>query len=283
MGEQAVLDILAVTDIHNEHLPVEPSKTIEKIVEKSDDDFFVNLGDNSGEYNLEIKKIAEDCNFPFVSVLGNHDVRELDLPSFEVKRQKYFSNFFDCKITSAEKTIIKKNGYGAFNVEKYFAPLFDHRAYYIRAKIDTGNVGLLFRHFQYYFEKDPINKQITELVCNNNLNTLYIVSGHRHRASLSVECKQYDLYTNKKEVPIFNVVLPPFTLGIDQEKVGKLGKNKTICFAGLYSLHLLENGALKMEEVYLKNKTVKTKKFEPIKNIQNIQNEIAIGDLLVKA
>lgn len=282
MGENSLLELLAVTDIHNEHLPVNPSKTIEKIVSKSNSDFFLNLGDNSGEYNLKIKKIADDYDFPFVSVLGNHDVKELGLSSFDRNRKEFFRNFFECTPNPTEKTIIRKNGYGVFDVEKFFVPLFDFRAYFMRAKTDIGNIGFLIRHFQYYFEKDPINKQITELVCNNNLSTLYIVSGHRHRANLSVECKQYDIFTNKQEVPVFNVVLPPFTMGIDKEKMQKPDKGKTICYAGLYNLQLMETGALKLEEVYLRGCVVKTKKFEPITKIKNIQNEIAVGDLLVK-
>lgn len=276
MGKvKSALDVLVVSDIHRELLPVNPAKTIERIVSESDADFFVNLGDNSGDYALEVKRIAEENEFPHVSVLGNHDARDLKLKSFKFSRDKIFKDFFH-QMPIEEKTLIKKSGYGAFKVDRFFAPMFEFQAYFIKIESETGPIGMLFRHFPYYFERDPIEKEVSELVCNNRLSALYIVSGHWHRENLCIEGKQKELRVGSKEVPIFAVVLPPFTKGCEEIEA----KKKVDYYAGLYNISMLENGALQLKEVYFQKSSVRSRDFNTPWQVSNYKLEIAKGDLL---
>jgi len=268
MGSDSVLELIVVSDIHKEFLGWDPIPTIDRVLSSTTGDLFVNLGDNSGDAS-RVLELANKHNLPYLSVLGNHDIIELNINSVNLSKRK---KFFSQEIEKREIKKIRKNGYGLFNNgEMKIKPISDYRMYYTIIDTENGNVGVIFRHFPFYFERASDMEYATRLIYSFELTTLYIVSGHLHSSNLNIEGKQKDIKVSNKEVPIFGVVLPPFTKG-EQD-----------FYAGIYKLSFLSNGVLKINELYLKNNTFKSKSFGKIDEVANYGMEIARGELLVRA
>ena len=116
------LEILAITDIHYEFLPFSPKQTIERILDCSDVDAVVNLGDNSGKYAAQVKKIVGDKRY--LSVLGNHDAIGLN-----IKLPSKPNHFLFNELSVKDRKAARRYGYGVFNGgQALFSPIkFDSR------------------------------------------------------------------------------------------------------------------------------------------------------------
>lgn len=275
MGNSSI-DILVLTDTHYEYLrPFSPRRTIEKIASETDADVFVNLGDNSGKYAARIKDIALGNSLPYLSVLGNHDVRGLNLNLKALR----VSNFLSEDLSVQDRKIARKYGYGVFNTEDtVFQPVVidekpsDLRMYISCINTSGGKVGVIYRHFPFFFSRGKENEMAIRTIQNYELDILYIVSGHLHRSFLRIEGQQRDIRIEDKQVPIFNVILPPFT------------RSENEFYAGLYLVSILEDGSLKLKERYIKGDSyVREKSFGHITELVNLEKEIVKGELLVRA
>ncbi len=271
----SVIDILVLTDTHYEYLrPFSPRKTINMILSETDADLFVNLGDNSGKYALRIKDLAMDNSFPYLSVLGNHDVEGLSLDLITSRVNSFLSK----EMSTQDRRIARKYGYGVFNTENtIFRPVVidekpsDLRMYISCVETSEGRVGIIYRHFPFFFNRGKENEMAIKTIHDYGLESLYILSGHLHKSSLQIEGQQKNISIENKQIPIFNVILPPFT------------RSEEEFYAGLYLVSILDDGSLKLVERYYKGTSVRNHSFGDVVTPGSLEQEIVKGELLVRA
>ncbi|MCD6575547.1 MAG: metallophosphoesterase [Nanoarchaeota archaeon] len=264
------LEVLAISDIHYEFLPFSPKKTIERMVTTELPDVVVNHGDNSGKYGARVRQLMGDV--PYLSVLGNHDAigLEINLPS---KPNKFLFG----EMSVRDKRVARRYGYGVFNDKHFFSPIkldsktSEFRMYISSIRTDIGNVGIIYRHYPFFFDKGRDVEIAVRTIQDYNLEALYVISGHLHMTSLRIKGIQKDIRIEDTKVPVCSIILPPFT------------RNDTEFYAATYKLEFLYDGSLNLRERYIKRGVVREKSFGNIFGEIDLETEIEKGELLVRA
>lgn len=255
----------------------------------------VNLGDNSGIYSRDIYESVElnEENNSYVSILGNHDARKLNINEL-IKSD--VDKFYEEKLEQISLRKIERTKYGLFgDAKKEFEPVrvngleSNFRIYSTTIDTDEGKVGVIFRHYPFHFNRKKELDIAYNLIEDEKLSALYLVAGHWHHQNyISIYSKQKNFEHSEENVPITGIVLPPFTIGRPDKNVSGeprfLNYNDICFYASIYHMKILNDGSLVLNQRYYKNKSVKERNFGELKldSLENnsLERHIAWGELI---
>ncbi len=248
---ESVLDIGFFSDIHAKISRKDAVPTLEKILSVSEFDFVVNGGDNEGKYARKITNMAKRESIPFVSVLGNHDLKELKKTIKNEYRivDSYYKkgdiNFYNQNIQGLSPTL-DKWGYGIFGPKKntrFVHSLADYLMYYLVVETNAGDIAVSVRHYPIYFNKQQDINMLKRIKRQYpDVKIIYALGGHTHSRILNIETQELNL--SGEMVPVVSIVLPPFVLN-ENEVIG-----------GIYTPSILDDGSLMICERYIKKEEV---------------------------